>query len=643
MSKENIHLENSSRVGASINDSAAQANRMWVRAVELLQKLLTHRRLPLLFAIVGVVFMLPSLKLGLIADDLQQRAVELRPDQLPPRMAETGNSSDCGKLSTVLFDLFGLDRNTQTVPLMKDYGALPWWIADNLRVSLCRPLAAFTHWIDYRLYPDSPAAMHAQNIAWFAAVVFMVTMVYRKLIGPGWAAGLAALLFLLDPGMYIPAAFVANRGYFLGIFFGMSCLCQHHRWRTTGSRIAMVLSMLFLALSLLGEESGASMFAFLLAYTLVLEAGNFRSRALALLPSVAVITVWWILYQLSGYGLKNLEFYTDPARDPLHFLCVWFPREMVLLGTQFNGVPPEILIAVKPSLYLAAVAIYGVFAVAALAIFFPWIRRDKTTAFWCVALIVAAIPESVLPPVSKNIGYVAIAGFGLVASVVGGVFSRNQPALESRTWKKLAVIACVLLLLVDGPVAVAKRIATVELSAVSFEWARRPPPDWPGLENENVVIINHPLPLESIYEAGYAAYYHCRLPKTVRVLAPACTGFNLQRTDDKTLVLESRGSNIFSCDDVGPIHFGYALTEVCRVFDRTPHYKKGDWYRFQGMAAEILALDDSRLPSRVAFHFDNSLNSPQYHWFSFDWRTRSMDEFKVPAIGQNVTLAGPGR
>jgi len=35
--------------------------------------------------------------------------------------------------------------------------------------------------------------MHAENIACFAAIVFLITIVYRKLMGAGWAAGLAAL------------------------------------------------------------------------------------------------------------------------------------------------------------------------------------------------------------------------------------------------------------------------------------------------------------------------------------------------------------------------------------------------------------------------------------------------------------------
>ena len=215
-----------------------KANGTGIRVLNFLKRFLEHRRLPAMLAIGAMLVMLPALKLGLIADDLPQRAVELRPDQLPPRMHETGNPPDSGSFSTVLFDLFGFSRNPHCMAAMKNYGTLPWWTPDDLSCSLCRPVTAFTHWLDYRLFPDSPALMHAQNIAWFAAVVFLVTMVYRKLMGAGWAAGLAALLFLLDGNTYFPVTFVANRGFFLALFFGLLCLYEHHQWRSTKSRSA---------------------------------------------------------------------------------------------------------------------------------------------------------------------------------------------------------------------------------------------------------------------------------------------------------------------------------------------------------------------------------------------------------------------
>ena len=61
------------------------------KARDLLKRFLEHRRLPAILALGAILVMLPALKTGLFMDDLPQRAVELKPDQLPPRMQETGN------------------------------------------------------------------------------------------------------------------------------------------------------------------------------------------------------------------------------------------------------------------------------------------------------------------------------------------------------------------------------------------------------------------------------------------------------------------------------------------------------------------------------------------------------------------------
>jgi hypothetical protein len=447
-------------------------------------------------------------------------------------------------------------------------------------------------------------------------------------------------LFLLDGNTYFPVAFVANRGFFLALFFGLLCLYEHHQWRSTKSRFGMVLSALFLALCLFAEESGASTFAFILAYALVLEPGSFRSRALTVLPSVLVITVWWLIHTFSGYGLSHVGLYIDPAQEPFRFVRELIPRDMVLLGSQLTSVPSEFLFAVKPLLHPIIIALYGLFTVAALVVFIPWVRRDKIAAFWFAAMILAAIPEAVLVPASKNFGFIAVGAYGLIASFVAGLFTRPNPLLERRVYRILAWTACVLLILVHGPGAVAGRVAVVKAGASVFAWAGRISPDWPDFENENVIVVNHPCPLASIYVPSYGAYHHRLLPRTLRVLVPGCTSFDVQRTDDKTLVIQSQGSNIFSCDDVGPIHIAYALSAFTLV-GTEPKYKKGDRHRLGDLTVEVLELDASDLPSRVAFHFDTSLDSPDFRWLWFDWRTSSSEPFKMPAIGQSVTLPGP--
>ncbi|MGA2246736.1 MAG: hypothetical protein ABSH48_17225 [Verrucomicrobiota bacterium] len=614
-------------------------NRTSARILEFSKRCLAHGQLPTLLALGAILVMVPALKTGLFADDLMQRSVELQPGQLPTRMHETGNPVDSGSFSTVLFDLFGFNRDPQYLALAKNYGTLPWWTPDDFHLSLFRPVAAFTHWLDYRIFPDSPALMHAHNIAWFAAVVFMVALVYRKLMGAGAGAGLAALLFLLDGYTYFPVMFVANRGFIMALFFGLLYLYEHDQWRSLKSRSALIMSVLFLTLSVFAEEGGAAAFAFIVAYALVLESGSWRQKALTVLPSVLVLVLWRTIYVLAGYGLSHIgDFYIDPLNEPFRFARELLPRMMQVLGGQLTGVPPEILFAVKPSLHPVAVALYGVCVVAALVIFLPWVRRDNLAAFWFTVMVLAAIPESSLVPVSKNFGFVAIGAYGLIASFVAALLDRRLP--DQRAYWALAWSACMLLLLVHVPGAIAGRIVTAKATSFFFAQVNQPPGDWPNIENQNVIILNFPAPLVSGYVPGYKAYYHQPLPRTVRALVPGCTSFTVHRTNDKTLVIRSQGPDIFSCDNLGAVHIAYVFS-TCNLLLCRPESKTGDRYELSGLTVEVLKSDAAGLPSCIAFRFETSLDSPSFRWLWWDWRTFSAQPFKAPALGQSVTLAGP--
>ena len=589
--------------------------------------------------------MLPALRLGLIMDDLPQRMVALPPDQVPARIHDMGHPLNSGSCPTVVRDFFfGYYRDPQRGALARNYGLLPWWTPDSLRIGLWRPVTAFTHWLDYRLYPDSPALMHAQNIAWFAAVVFLVTVLYRKLMGPGWAAGLAGLLFLLDYNTYFPVAFVANRGFILSLCLGLACLYQHHQWRAEKRRSGLIWSGLFLALAVFANEGGASTLAFLLAYALVLEPGSLRRRALTLLPALLVIVLWRIAYTLCNSGVFHVGGYIDPSEEPLLFAREVLPRAIVLLGGQLAQVAPELMLAVKPSLQPQATLLYGVPVVAALAVFAPWLRRDKTAVFWLAVMLLAAIPAATVVPLGKNLGFVAVGAYGLIASFLAGVFSRPGWLPPSLTCRVLAWAAGALLLLAHGPGAVAGRLVVTAGLRSSWQNVGRALDigNPPGLENKDVIVINSPIMLALAYVPFAKAYSHQPLPRTLRTLVPGCTSFEVERSDEKTLVIQSKAPNIFACDDFGPVHELYAV-RFSNVFLGELQFKQGERLERGGLVVEILELDAAELPCRVAFRFNASLDSPTFHWLRFNFQTRSCQPFLVPAVGQRVTVLGPVR
>ena len=255
-------------------------------------------------------------------------------------------------------------------------------------------------------------------------------------------------------------------------------------------------------------------------------------------------------------------------------------------------------------------------------------------------MVLAVIPAATVMPLSKNLGFVAVGAYGLIASFVAGLITRRLP--EWLAYRILAWVACVLLILMHVPGAIAGRVAMVKATPFVFNLLKGATTlgDSPDAENKNMIVVNAPCPLAAVCVPSYKAYYHRPLPKTLRALVPGCTSFNVQRTDDKTLVIQSKAPNIFSCDDAGPVHLAY----LCRFgnFIGDPRCKKGDRYDLGSLTVEVLESDASDLPSRVAFRFDTSLDSPDFNWIQFDWQT-GRPPFKIPAIGQSVTLSGPRR
>ena len=638
-----------------------------IRVLDFSKRFLARRYLPAILAIGAILVMLPALKTGLFMDDLVQRAVELRPDQLPARLRDTGIPADSGSLRAVLRDLFpGVATNPQSVAQTKKYGLLPWWSADDMKLGLWRPFSAFSHWLDYRLFPDSPVLMHAHSIAWFAAVVFLVTIVYRKLgvvsgsrlasislhsatarqalAPPNWAAGLAALLFLLDTNLYFPVLFVANRGFVMSLFFGLLCLYQHHQWRSANSRSGCVLSALSLALALFANEGGASTLAFIFAYALVLESGSVGKRALSVLPAVLVVVLWRAIYKLGGFGLYHVGLYIDPATEPLAFAPVVFPRAIAMLGAQFTGVAPDFLMAMKPSAYPTVIEFYGLAAAAALMVFVPCVCRDKIAAFWLAVTLLAVIPAATVAPLSKNLGFVAVGAFGLMARFIAALVARPNGLPDRLAYRIPAWVACIVLLIMHVPVAIAGRILTVHTLNTAPKGIRNfvKVDRSPDIEDKNVVVVNAPSAFMLAYSPFYRAYYGEPLPRTMRTLAPGCTGLEVRRTDDKTLVIQSAGQNIFACDDVGSIHAAYLLN-IGNVVIGGPVAKKGDRHELGGLTVEVLESDADDVASTVSFRFDTPLESPDFHWLWWDWRTLSYKPFTLPSVGQSVTLSGPSR
>src|SRR5690606_24646436 len=126
-------------------------------------------------------------------------------------------------------------------------GLVPWWTSTNVHIAFWRPLTATTHYLDYALWPDSPWAMHLQQLIWHVVACALAWVLFRRISSSPAAGGTAALGFSLTHLHASAAAWLAHRNAVLVLVFGLACLLAHDRWRRDGWRPGAVLGPLAFA------------------------------------------------------------------------------------------------------------------------------------------------------------------------------------------------------------------------------------------------------------------------------------------------------------------------------------------------------------------------------------------------------------
>ena len=154
----------------------------------------------------------PSLINGLAGDDYFVRAVVLQNTEIPG-------------VPTSIFDAFPFTKGDPAVIKQGiDAGLYPWWTHPQHQITFFRPLSSLTLWLDFKLFSGSVWLMHVHSILWYALLVFVTGLLYRRFLAPCWVAGLAALLYAIDYSHAVGAASLCNRFAVIAAVFGFIIL-----------------------------------------------------------------------------------------------------------------------------------------------------------------------------------------------------------------------------------------------------------------------------------------------------------------------------------------------------------------------------------------------------------------------------------
>jgi hypothetical protein len=603
------------------------------KILDALRYVLTHRYLPVVLAILAMTLTAPSLWRGWVGDDLIHRTTLLS-SSLPASLRE-------------LFTFLDPNRNTQ----LMDLGTIPWWTLDTVRTSFFRPVTVLTLWLDYQLWPNSPELMHAHSILWYGGICALATLFYRRFIGRGWTAGLAAFLFAVDYAHTSPVASLAARNVLLALFFGLLALLAHDRWRREGWRAGAVLGPLWLALAMLSAEAGVATAAYLAAYAVFLDRGTWRQRLGRLLPYAAIVGVWRLVYQYLGYGAWGSGFYVDPGRETVRFATGVLERGPVFLLGQWGGIDPGLytLLSVRATRVFWPIAL--LFIAVVVIVLVPLLRKNRVARFWGLGMVLAVVPACAISvPNGRLLAFVGLGAMGLMAQFIGGLLDRSGWLPVHRAWRVPAWTLCFLLIGLHTIFSPIQLAITPAVQDPFFHSVTDLGP-LPEAEHQDVIIVNAPSPGHFIYVPGLRSVLGQPVPAHMRVLAPGCSSVYVTRIDAHTVVVRPEHGYLIPPGTAGavenqvslpPVHLAYGYQHGDAFF-RSGDFPMtvGQRIELTGMSAEVITLTDDGRPSEARIRFARSLEDPSMAWLQWDWEKNTYVPFVPPAVGEKVRVPGP--
>lgn len=584
-----------------------------------LQNVLAGKFFPIVTALIAVALTFGTLETGLQLDDYYHQH-KLQQDDL---------LSDNGGILTNLFNFMHGSTNDYDRGLKSVH--LPWWTARELKIKFFRPIAAMTHWLDYRLWPEKPSMMHLHSLFWLSAMVMITALFYRRMLTPLWVAGLAGLLFAIDDAHGVPAGWLANRNSLIAATFGFLSLYCHDRWRRGGWRAGALFGPVLFVISLLSAEAGLGAGAYFFAYEVFMGKGGWRKRAVSFAPYVLVVVVWWISYKTMGFGTFASGAYIDPGRNPLNYLQHLMERVPVLLyGQWFFPDAMTYLLIPEPIIYGVLAVIY--LLIAGLAVLFvPLLKHNAASRFFALGMVLSLLPVCATFPHNRLLLFAGFGAFGLLAQFLAYWLEQAAWFPANQSWRILAKVSMVVLIIVHLIIAPLLLTRTSRMQAWIESVVLGKPLSQLSRDHEiaekDLIFINPPDAFITIvYSKAICKELKLQMPRVTYALSSGMTSsMTIRRVDEKSL-------------EITP-DIGFISTDVDRLFrDETHPMQVGDRVKSGDMTAEVISLTKDKRPLCVRFTFSKPLEDSSLAFFAWKNDDYGYAPFAMPDIGHSKHL-----
>jgi hypothetical protein len=534
------------------------------------------------------------------------------------------------KLLNSPIDMFTFfDGDPERTTEIMNQGFFPWWTYKGIKGAFWRPLASITHWLDYILWPDIPLLMHVQSVLWYAILAAAVEFLYRRFISIAWVAGLAALLYAIDDAHGTPVGFLANRNAVMATLFGVLTLIIHDKWRRENLCIGLFVGPVLLAASLLSAEAGIATCAYLFAYAVFFDRGTLRRRFAAMIPYVAVVVIWRIIWTYLGYGVEHMGAYIDPLGEPLSYIGAVKNRAPFLLLGQWALPPSDITMVISPKYTIWIWRSGLVFLLLFIIALIPLLWRKRSTRFWATGMILSVLPICATFPSDRLLTFVGIGAMGLVAQFINFVFNKTEERPRLIFWRIPAlVLACIFILthLIIAPLALPVRAAHPMMPKKFVDKLMITEVLDESVKNQDLIIVNPPIAFLMFQSPMMWECNNQPLPRHLRILASSLfQPVEIYRPDANTLVIR-------------PAYGFYAYVLDALFRNKKNPFSVGDRVELTGLTIEIREITNDGRPTEAAFIFSVVLEDPSLRWVQH--KDGAFVTFTPPAVGQKVVLPG---
>jgi hypothetical protein len=503
-----------------------------------------------------------------------------------------------------------------------------WWDDPSAQFAFFRPITSLSHYLDYRLWPDSPLMMHVHSLLWALAVFLGMRSLYRLILAPLWVARLALFIYVLDDARSWFVSWIAARNAVVATALSVWALVFYFRYRAERWRPGVWLGPLMFGLSLLAGEGSIAICAYLLAYALWLEPGPLRKRLLGLVPYGALVLVWRIAYAAFGYGVARSGLYADPIQDPWGFILALYDRAPVLLLAQFGGfwsdlwnsafLFPRVAAGIKAGalLFIAAIGL----------LFYPIAKREPAMRFSLMGALLSVATASITFPSDRLLSWVSIGASIATASFIALYADARRQLWTAPILSKLASIIFAWLIaanLVMAPLLLPSRARGGAAMRDILDRANASIPTDPAIARKTVILVNPPgVPIAS-YLPIMRAVTGVPRPKAIYWLATSTTELSLKRIDAHRIVIRPAG--------------GFLISSADLLF-RSPRnpLKLGEQFQLGLLTIRVAEMTGDQRPAEAVAHFSVPLEDPALVWLR--WAGTAYEPFSPPRVGKFTVL-----